>query len=123
MSLLDDLDAAVIDLRADPDETYEVAISVALAADRYSGVASADALLASSIRDAFGTWVERIHSYGGPKGNLADAEAAHRDITTALEDWTGSGREDLTAFAERWRDRVGHVDTAWMNEEVSPLVR
>jgi hypothetical protein len=119
--LPDVLDAAAVDLRADPDQTYEAAITVASAADQHAGLTSDEARVALSIRDAFGTWVQRIHSYGAC-GNLGDAEAAHRDIAAALEDWMTSGRNDPTAFAQRWGARVGAVDIAWMREGVT-LVR
>ncbi len=108
---------------AHPDDTYELAVAIACTADRYAAGTSVEAEAAATIRDVFATWVQRIHSYGGPTGFLAEAESAHLDISAAAQDWIESGRDDVPAFAARWRTRVGAIDTTWMKQEPTRLVR
>jgi hypothetical protein len=102
---------------------YEVAVAIACAADRYATGSSPGAEAAATIRDVFATWAQRMHSCGSPTGDLAQAEAAHRDITVAARYWIESGRDDVSAFAARSRTHVGAIDTKWMNQEPTSLVR
>jgi hypothetical protein len=109
----------------DDDQTYEVAISVAQAADRYTEGSSPESVAAATIRDVFATWVERMHAgadsvYGESHDS---AFAAHDQISAAISDWRSGGREDLSAFARRWAARVSPIDTTWLQEPATPLVR
>jgi hypothetical protein len=81
--LTEHMDEAASELAADPEETYEVAVGIASAADG----CLADPTLAGAaadIRDTFGTWAQLIHTHGHPNGStLGEAEAAHRAIAAA----------------------------------------
>ena len=118
MNLADGLDEAALNLRRQGDP-YEVAVMLAsqaarLAEDSNSGGSAA------LIRDIFGTYAQRIHSFDGRDG-LPEAEQANREITEALADWEAGDRTDVAGFASRWINRVGGVDTTWLAEVGQPL--
>jgi hypothetical protein len=100
VDLAESLDHAILHWREDPEQTYEVAVGLALRASRCSAD-PAQAGAARSPRDLFGTLAQRIHSYGGGGGQL-EAEDAHRDIMRVLNDWETSERDDAASFAARW---------------------
>lgn len=123
MSLRDRLDADASSLpETDP---YEVAISIASAADRYANDdASPDNEAAVALREVFGTWAARIEAYGTPTGNLAAADEAQGLIVAALTQWNSADPDkDMTAFAMEWRSKLGEVDTGWLDRPAYPLVR
>jgi hypothetical protein len=101
VDLVSDLDLCAARLVDDSDQTYEVAILVAQAADRYAAGSSPVAVAAATIRDVFATWVKRIH---------APADAVH-------------GEKTYPPSRNRWAAHVGTMDTTWLQEARTPLVR
>ena len=124
LALSAELDRHALDLRDDAGDPYEVAISLARAADRVAmGSSSGEMEAATAIRDSFGTWAEHIHAYGGGEGDLATAERAQQHVQAALRAWDTGAREDLSAFAKQCRSQVATVNTAWLQESGTPLAR
>lgn len=106
------LDAVAEDYRADPDQSYEAGVMVALVCQRAVSSPSVG-YPARLLRDAFGTWAHHIHSYGSG-GSKQAALAGHASIERALDDWLAGGRSDLTAFAERWQLDERDVAVDWV---------
>lgn len=124
MSLSADLDRSALAVREGGGDPYEVAVSLALLADRLAGVSSSpESGAAAAIRDSFGTWAEHIHSNAGADDDLLRAEAAQRHVRAALDAWDSGDREDLFGFAEQCRSQVEVVETAWFQERGTPLTR
>ena len=124
MGLVADIDAQAADLRGAPDDTYEVAVGIAMTAAHYcpggwyfdGSTEPGLSAVASSVRDVFGTWAQRIHTHGHVNGSTeAEALDAHRGIEMAVDDWLTSGRLDPGAFVDRWLPVVGPVDTTWLH--------
>jgi hypothetical protein len=94
MSVRDDLDRCASLVReADP---YELASSIAFAANRYAmDETSPETEAATALRDVFGTWAGTIEAYGSPRGDLASADEARDLIVAALVQWA-EGRRPRT---------------------------
>jgi len=129
MGLVEDIDAQATELRKAPNDTYEVAVGIALTAAHYcpggwhfdETTDSAVGAVAALVRDVFGTWAQRIHTHGHVNGSTeAEAMDAHRHIEMAVNDWLGSGRLDPPAFVARWLPVVGPVDATWLQEGRAP---
>lgn len=128
MGLVEDITEQAAELRRAPDDTYEVAVGIALTAAHYcpggwhfDETDSAVGAVAASVRDLFGTWAQRIHTYGHVNGSTeTEALDAHRSIEMAVNEWLGSGRLDPRAFVARWLSVVGLVDTTWLREGRAP---
>jgi hypothetical protein len=123
VTLVSELDQQAAVLTEDSDQTYEVAIAIASAAGRYAVGDSPEAAAAAMIRDAFGTWVQRIHAPADDADRPDPALAAHEEISLALRDWVSLGRQNPAEFGSRWSARAGLTDISWLERPGERLVR
>lgn len=117
MDLIARIDEAAEELGMDSSQTYEVGVDVALIAQQCTrDPAFGEA--AALIRDVFGRWTETIHTHGHTGGSTeAEAIQSHRQIESAVRDWTAGGRTDPLAFGARWRATLERVNAPWLREE------
>jgi hypothetical protein len=115
MGLIEDLDEEARRLALHPDETYEAAIGLTHSARRHAHGSSERARAAASLRDTFGTYVERMQS---AEVSTELSAAAHDGIALAAAEWLASGRDDIVGFSARWQTKVGEAQHSWLDEGV-----